>query len=369
MAKTVDECLREFNFCLTEPDQMTKLQVELWVDCGFKGAKTTVTTGDFPTIADLGIPNDKLSSFKVPKGLTLTVYRDGNFRGVAKVFTGPVDVSCLNNVCLPGSSRKQDGSCNSSWNDRISSLKVRKSTSAPPPARMAAAPAPAARVKAAQASSTRTPASASAAAPLALRTSTAPSTATWVKPGYRLTQNSSIPGAFRLKNATTGQYMIAGPNNTIAEGAGTGVVITKSIPADIYNNAATAGVGMMRLDTPAGAIRHSGFVLSASPYVPNNYDFAWKFLLKNGTTNRIIIWNPYPGDANGMYLQGGARPKIDPGAPTEYIIEPVAAGSGISGYALEGSPFGGPIVRGRNWVLILTLLLVVILLWIIEKNI
>jgi len=453
MSRTVDQCLNEFNFCLTRPGQYTTSKVQFWADCAFKGATTRATTGDYPKIGDVGITDNKLSSFKVPKGLKLTIYTEANFKGSSKEYTGPVDVSCLKNICAPGSSRGQDGMCKKSWNDMVSSFRIRKmGAAAPPAARVTAAPAPAPaapqssafkapvgnysapqsgfdypgnyittsitanreecarqcdryptckgfvtatdyglcqlksdfvnptpnpkRIVTAKvgtilpgtgsAAAAATPAPA-AAAPMALMAFTSPPSATWVKPGYKPVSTSSVPVQFRLKNAATGQYMILGPGNTIAEGAGTGVVIGRSRPSDLYQNSTTTNAPMQRLDTPAGAIRHSGFVLSANPYVPNNYDFAWKFLLKDGTTNRIIIWNPYPGDANGMYLQGGARPKIDPGTPTEYIIEPVAAGSGTSGYAMEGSPFGGA-VGGRNWVLILTLLLVVILLWILSKN-
>lgn len=39
-----------------------------------------------------------------------------------------------------------------------------------------------------------------------------------------------------------------------------------------------------------------------------------------------------------------------------------------SGYALEGSPFGGVISTGLNTKLILTLLVLAILLWILAKN-
>jgi hypothetical protein len=54
--------------------------------------------------------------------------------------------------------------------------------------------------------------------------------------------------------------------------------------------------------------------------------------------------------------QGGAAP-----APAQYT-------PGKSGYAMEGSPFGG-VVGGRNWKLIMTLLVIAILLWILAKNI
>jgi hypothetical protein len=43
------------------------------------------------------------------------------------------------------------------------------------------------------------------------------------------------------------------------------------------------------------------------------------------------------------------------------------AGSGTSGYAHEGSPFGGLVGR-RNWRLVLILFLLVIMLWIIAKK-
>jgi len=41
---------------------------------------------------------------------------------------------------------------------------------------------------------------------------------------------------------------------------------------------------------------------------------------------------------------------------------------GTSGYAMEGSPFGGVVSTGRNTKLILTLLVLAILLWILAKN-
>lgn len=192
---------------------------------------------------------------------------------------------------------------------------------------------------------------------------TTASSATWVKPGYKMITTASLPVKFNLKNAATNQYWIGG-DGKLGEGAGTPLVMTATSPADIYK---VSGTDMVALGTQFGSVRHSGYIMWTQPYTPNNFDFAWKFLLKDGTTNRVIIWNPYPGDANGMYVTGGDRPKIDPGVPTEYIIEPVTTGSGTSGYAMEGSPFGG-VVGGPNWKLILTLLVLAILLWILAKN-
>ena len=50
-----------------------------------------------------------------------------------------------------------------------------------------------------------------------------------------------------------------------------------------------------------------------------------------------------------------------------YCKSQCQGGGGTSGYALEGSPFGG-VVGGRNWKLITTLLVLVIMLWILAKN-
>jgi hypothetical protein len=219
------------------------------------------------------------------------------------------------------------------------------------------APAPrAAPVRAAP----RAPAPAATAMSLA----TSSSVPTWAKPGYKLITTSTLPRQFKLKNAATNQYWIGG-DGKLGEGAGTPLVISATSPADIYK---VSGTDMVALGTPFGSVRHSGYIMWTQPYTANNFDFAWKLLLKDGTTNRVIIWNAYPGNGTGMYVTGGSRPKIDAGPPTEYIIEPVVAGSGTSGYAIEGAPFGGVVGTGRNTKLILTLLVLAILLWILAKK-
>ena len=230
------------------------------------------------------------------------------------------------------------------------------STLAPAPRarRMASAPAPA-------------PASMSAPAPMApsMALATTSSTATWVKPGYKMITTANLPAKFKLKNAATNQYWNGDGRKLGEDGTGTPLVISASSPADIYK---VAGTDMVALNTQFGAVRHAGFIMWTNPYTANNFDFAWKLLLKDGTTDRVIIWNAYPGNGTGMYVTGGSRPKIDAGPPTEYIIEPVAAASGTSGYALEGSPFGGVVGTGRNTKLILFLLVLAILLWILAKK-
>ena len=51
-----------------------------------------------------------------------------------------------------------------------------------------------------------------------------------------------------------------------------------------------------------------------------------------------------------------------------YCKSQCQGGAGTSGYAMEGSPFGGVVGTGRNMKLILTLLVFAILLWILAKK-
>lgn len=63
---------------------------------------------------------------------------------------------------------------------------------------------------------------------------------------------------------------------------------------------------------------------------------------------------------------GGEWVGTQPGT-NSYCKSQCQGGGGTSGYALEGSPFGG-VVGGRNWKLILTLFVLVIMLWILAKK-
>lgn len=82
--------------------------VTLYSDCDYKGSRSTLRIGDH-NIHDLGIKNDDLSSLRVPRGYSITLYSDENFRGSSKTFYNSVD--CLSR---------------SGWNDRTSSVRVNR---------------------------------------------------------------------------------------------------------------------------------------------------------------------------------------------------------------------------------------------------
>lgn len=177
---------------------------------------------------------------------------------------------------------------------------------------------------------------------------TTSSTATWVKPGYNMINTANLPAKFKLKNAATNQYWNGDGQKLGEDGTGTPLVISASSPADIYK---VAGTDMVALNTQFGAVRHAGFIMWTNPYTANNFDFAWKLLLKDGTTDRVIIWNAYPGNGTGMYVTGGSRPKIDAGPPTEYIIEPVTAS--VAPTTLTGKMVRVERADGKNEYIIL----------------
>ncbi len=86
--------------------------ITVYQHCGFSGGSKRLTKGDYQRVKDAGIPNNDISSIRIPAGLAVTVYKDTKFRGASKKLKGDVH-------CLQGK-----------WNDGISSLKVRKSSSA-----------------------------------------------------------------------------------------------------------------------------------------------------------------------------------------------------------------------------------------------
>jgi hypothetical protein len=75
----------------------------VYADCNFSGQSASLAPGRYDSYA-LGVGNDKISSFKVPRGFRAIVYENGGFNGNSRTFTG-------DQYCLSGD-----------WNDRISSL-------------------------------------------------------------------------------------------------------------------------------------------------------------------------------------------------------------------------------------------------------
>jgi len=79
--------------------------VTLYTDCYFGGGSASFKTGRFNDV-QLGIGNDKLSSFKVASGYSITLYENANYSGKSITYTG--DNNCLNR----------------DWNDKVSSIYI-----------------------------------------------------------------------------------------------------------------------------------------------------------------------------------------------------------------------------------------------------
>jgi hypothetical protein len=86
---------------------MTEARVTLFTGCPFSGASVSLGVGDY-NMNQIGLPNDSISSLRVPSGLQLTLYEHNNFEGASVAISS--DHSCLTD---------------NGWNDRASSLRVR----------------------------------------------------------------------------------------------------------------------------------------------------------------------------------------------------------------------------------------------------
>jgi hypothetical protein len=119
-------------------------------------------------------------------------------------------------------------------------------------------------------------------------------------PGFHPVPLENLPARFTLMNTATGKYWNAA-NNQINDG-GPAAILSADRPSDLY------GISHYRLAVAgvSGYVRHAGYVMWTNTYVPNSYDFAWHILLKNGTTNQVAIWNPFPGDGTGNWVVAGS---------------------------------------------------------------
>ena len=85
--------------------------VSVFQHCGFKGFKATLAPGsyDLKDLINRGVLNDDISSLRVPKGYAIIVYEHHHFKGKRLKFRS-------SDKCL----------VNNNFNDRISSIKVKK---------------------------------------------------------------------------------------------------------------------------------------------------------------------------------------------------------------------------------------------------
>jgi hypothetical protein len=121
--------------------------------------------------------------------------------------------------------------------------------------------------------------------------------------GYTWVPFSKLPQGFTLTAANGNAWYNNG--GTLYDGSGSGgspFVIYPTLPSDIYN--ATRAGSWYTLGNNAGSYaRHSGYVMYVQAYSASNFDFAWGIYLQNGTTNKVIVYNPYPGDNIGYWVQ------------------------------------------------------------------
>jgi len=90
---------------LQYPETQDLTTAELFTECSYKGTSFKTPIGRAGLCSDIGLPNDDLSSMKIPNGYTLRLFEHGGFQGASKDYTG--NVQCL--VC-------------SDFNDKASSL-------------------------------------------------------------------------------------------------------------------------------------------------------------------------------------------------------------------------------------------------------
>ncbi len=83
--------------------------VVLYRDCNYRGTSLRLGEGVYYARDLNPIGNDRLSSLRIPKGYTVTLYMDNELRGQRAVFT--VDISCLPSV----------------FNDKTSSIEIKRS--------------------------------------------------------------------------------------------------------------------------------------------------------------------------------------------------------------------------------------------------
>jgi hypothetical protein len=134
-------------------------------------------------------------------------------------------------------------------------------------------------------------------------------------PGFLPLTVAGLPSAFRLR-AACGRFL--GANGNLVGASAIGLSLSVDSPADLYN--ATGTGELCRINANGSYVNHNNFVLFVSPYGPNNFNFAWQFFLQTGTSDKVVIWNPWPGDGNGTYMSDdGVRFRIV-GTPSIFTL-------------------------------------------------
>jgi hypothetical protein len=120
-------------------------------------------------------------------------------------------------------------------------------------------------------------------------------------PGYTYVPFQDIPQGFTLSTSNGPWYL--GPDFfTLFDGGGYGgsiATLYSTNPIDIY-----PGAWYTLTNGSGGYTLHSVFdMYLGGAFQANSFDFAWALYLKNGTTDQVIIRNPYPGDGIGYWVK------------------------------------------------------------------
>lgn len=89
---------------------------KFFTKCNYSGYAVKANHGNYPTMRDLGVYNYTLSSLRVPRNYTVTLYEFEHYRGRSITFTK--NVSCLRDFALSGG--------NGSWDNIAQSVSIRK---------------------------------------------------------------------------------------------------------------------------------------------------------------------------------------------------------------------------------------------------
>lgn len=126
--------------------------------------------------------------------------------------------------------------------------------------------------------------------------------------GYTYIPFRALPSSFTLTQTTTSNAWTYSGAAITDGGVNPTLTLVADVPSDLYS---TVNPGAWcRLGRQGGTnqyVRHGGYVMSLNSYTASNFDFAWAFYLKNGTTNQVKIWNPFPGNGVGYWVQSGIQ--------------------------------------------------------------
>lgn len=162
-------------------------------------------------------------------------------------------------------------------------------------------------------------------------------------PGYTYVPFKALPSTFTLTQTSTSNAWTYASGSISDGGVNPTLVLTADVPSDMYS-AQNPGI-WYRLGRKGGTneyVRHSGLNMFLQSYTAN-FDFAWAFFIQNGTTNQVKVWNPYPGNGVGNWVQSGiyssGRISINTADPAQAHVYTLTGTNAIATYTYGNSIF------------------------------